>query len=192
MKRAHLAGCALLCYLYLWDFLARGGRARKLRACRALLKFRVKKMAKRVKLFPYEHAKGGRDMNSRILCRVMLSVALVVAFTFVFSIGASAAPAADQKKFEEYRAAIKKAHDIDIKNYKQKLKGGRADGNRVTDFDLDQLIMGIKVEREHTTDKYTALEITMDHLQEYPDYYTRLHEMEETADQEAAEEGRKK
>ena len=66
-------------------------------------------------------------MNSRILCRVMLSVALVVAFTFVFSIGASAAPAADQKKFEEYRAAIKKAHGIDIKNYKQKLKGGRAD-----------------------------------------------------------------
>jgi hypothetical protein len=105
------------------------------------------------------------------------------------SIGASARHG-DQKKFGG--AAIKKAHDIDIKNYKQKLKGGRADSNRVTDFDLDQLIMGIKVEREHTTDKYTALEITMDHLQEYPDYYTRLHEMEETADQEAVEEGRKK
>jgi predicted 3-demethylubiquinone-9 3-methyltransferase (glyoxalase superfamily) len=122
----------------------------------------------------------------------MLLVALVVAFTFAFSTGASAAPAADQKKFEEYRAAIKKAHGIDIKNYKQKLKGGRADGNRVTDFDLDQLIMGIKVEQEHTTDKYTALEITTDHLEEFPDYYTRLHEMEETAEQEAAEEAGKK
>jgi predicted 3-demethylubiquinone-9 3-methyltransferase (glyoxalase superfamily) len=114
----------------------------------------------------------------------MLSVALIVAFTFVFSIGASAAPAADQKKFEEYRAAIKKAHGIDIKTYKQKLKGGRADGNRVTDFDLDQLIMGIKVEQEHATDKYTALEISMDHLEEIPDYYTRLEEMEEKAEAE--------
>lgn len=131
-------------------------------------------------------------MNSRILRRAMLSVALVVAFTFAFSIGASAAPAADQKKFEEYRAAIKKAHGIDIKNFKQKIKGGRADAKQITDFDLEQLIMGIKVEKEHATDKYTALEITLDHLAEYPDYYTRLHEMEETADQEAAEEAGKK
>ena len=82
-------------------------------------------------------------------------------------------PRRTQKKFDEYRAAIKKAHGIDIRNYKQKLKGGRADGKQVTDFDLDQLIMGIKVEQEHTTDKYTALEITMDHLAEFPDYYTR-------------------
>ena len=131
-------------------------------------------------------------MNSRILRRAILSVALVVAFTFAFSIGASAAPAADQKKFEEYRAAIKKAHGIDIKNFKQRIKGGRADAKQITDFDLEQLIMGIKVEKEHATDKYTALEITLDHLAEYPDYYTRLHEMEETADQEAAEEAGKK
>jgi len=131
-------------------------------------------------------------MNGRILRRVMLPLALAVACTFVFSIGASAAPAADAKKFEEYRAAIKKAHGIDIRNYRQKLKGGRSDGKQVTDFDLDQLIMGIKVEQEHTTDKYTALEITMDHLDEIPDYYTRLHEMEETAEEEAAEEARKK
>jgi hypothetical protein len=131
-------------------------------------------------------------MNKAILRRILPAVVIVASLTFVFAAGASAAPAADTKKFEEYRAAIKKAHGIDIKNYKQKLKGGRADGKRVSDFDLDQLIMGIKVEQEHTTDKYTALEITMDHLQEYPDYYTRLHEMEETADQEAAEEARKK
>ena len=131
-------------------------------------------------------------MNKAILRRILPAVVIVAALTFVFAAGASAAPAADTKKFEEYRAAIKKAHGIDIRNYKQKLKGGRADGKQVTDFDLDQLIMGIKVEQEHTTDKYTALEITTDHLQEFPDYYTRLHEMEETADQEAVEEGRKK
>jgi hypothetical protein len=131
-------------------------------------------------------------MNRAILRRILPAVVIVAALTFIFAAGASAAPAADTKKFEEYRAAIKKAHGIDIRNYKQKLKGGRADGKQITDFDLDQLIMGIKVEQEHTTDKYTALEISMDHLQEFPDYYTRLHEMEETADQEAAEEARKK
>jgi len=131
-------------------------------------------------------------MKKAILRRILPAVVIVAALTFVFAAGASAAPAADQKKFEEYRAAIMKAHGIDIRNYKQKLKGGRADGKQVTDFDLDQLIMGIKVEQEHTTDKYTALEITTDHLQEFPDYYTRLHEMEETAEQEAAEEARKK
>ena len=131
-------------------------------------------------------------MNKAILRRILPAVVIVAALTFIFAAGASAAPAADTKKFEEYRAAIMKAHGIDIRNYKQKLKGGRADGKQVTDFDLDQLIMGIKVEQEHTTDKYTALEITTDHLEEIPDYYTRLHEMEETAEQEAAEEARKK
>jgi hypothetical protein len=156
------------------------------------LTFQVKKTANKGKVRPNECAKGGRDMNGRILRRVMMWAALAVACTFVFSIGASAAPAADAKKFDEYRAAIKKAHGIDIKNFKQRLKGGRADAKQITDFDLDQLIMGIKVEQEHTTDKYTALEITIDHLAEYPDYYTRLHEMEETAEQEAAEEARKK
>lgn len=131
-------------------------------------------------------------MNGRISRQVLLTGALAFALSIFMTSVASAAPAADQKKFDEYRAAIKKAHGIDIKNFKQRLKGGRADGKQVTDFDLDQLIMGIKVEQEHTTNKYTALEITIDHLAEYRDYYTRLHEMEETAEQEAAEEARKK
>jgi len=124
--------------------------------------------------------------------RGLMAAVLAVAFLFAFSSGSSAAPAADQKKFEEYRAAIKKEHGIDIKNYREQLKGGRADGKDITQYDLYQLIMGIKVEREHTTDKYRALEITMDHLEEFPDYYTRLKEMEETAEEEAAEEARKK
>lgn len=123
-------------------------------------------------------------MRKKILKRFLPALLLTAVLTLVFAAGASAAPSADQKKFEEYRAAIQKAHGIDIKNFKQKLKGGRADAHRVTDFDLDQLIMGIKVEQEHTTDKYTALEITMDHLEEIPDYYTRLEEMEEKAEAE--------
>jgi hypothetical protein len=123
-------------------------------------------------------------MRKAILSRILPAMVFAAVLTFVFAAGASAAPAADQKKFEDYRAAIQKAHGIDIKNFKQKLKGGRADTHKVTDFELDQLIMGIKVEQEHTTDKYAALEISMDHLEEIPDYYTRLEEMEEKAEAE--------
>jgi predicted ATP-grasp superfamily ATP-dependent carboligase len=47
--------------------------------------------------------------------------------------------------------------------------------------------MGIKIEHEHTTNKMIALEITMDHLEEIPDYYTRLQEMEEEAEEDMEE-----
>ena len=94
-------------------------------------------------------------------------------------------------KFETYRKAILKEHGIDIKKYQEKLKGGRADGKDITRYELDELIMGIKVEREHTTDKYTALEIAMDHLEEFPDYYTRLEDMEEKAEKDWKEKRKK-
>lgn len=88
------------------------------------------------------------------------------------------------KKFEEYRTAIRNAQGIDIKNFRDSMKGGRADGQQITKYDLQQLIMGITVEQEHTTNKLRALEISMDHLEEFPDYYTRLHQMEEDAEKE--------
>lgn len=90
----------------------------------------------------------------------------------------------DPTKFEEYRKAIKSAYNIDIKKFKDKLKGGRADGKAITKYDLQQLIMGIEVELEHTKDKMTALEIATDHLEEIPDYYTRLLKMEKEAEEE--------
>jgi len=46
---------------------------------------------------------------------------------------------------------------------------------------LYQLAMGIKIEYEHTTDKDIARNVAMDHLIEIPDYYTRLHKMEQSA-----------
>jgi hypothetical protein len=39
---------------------------------------------------------------------------------------------------------------------------------------MQQLIKGVKVELEHTTDKQVAKEIALDHLAEFPDYYDRL------------------
>ena len=44
-----------------------------------------------------------------------------------------------------------------------------------------QLEMGIKIEHEHVTDKDTATDIALQHLDEIPDYYTRLKKMEASA-----------
>ena len=77
-------------------------------------------------------------------------------------------------KYETYRSAIKKDFGIDIKDFKDQLKGGKSDGKDITKYDLKQILMGIKIEQEHTSNKMIALEITMDHLEEIPDYYTRL------------------
>ena len=41
-----------------------------------------------------------------------------------------------------------------------------------------QLIMGISVEHEHTKDEATAKKIALDHLWEFPEYYTALKQME--------------
>jgi hypothetical protein len=42
-----------------------------------------------------------------------------------------------------------------------------------------QLVQGIKVEMEHTTNPDLAREIALDHLLEMPDYYTKLRGMED-------------
>ena len=62
-----------------------------------------------------------------------------------------------------------------------KLPGGLADGDPLSDFDPEELSMGVEIEKEHTVDKELAEEIAKDHLKEIPDYYTRLRKMEEEA-----------
>ncbi len=83
-----------------------------------------------------------------------------------------------ERKFEEYRTAIKENHQVDIKNFKDRIKGGLADGKAITNYDLAQLLEGIKYERQHTTDNLLALELAMDHLETIPDYYTRIARLE--------------
>lgn len=61
---------------------------------------------------------------------------------------------------------------------------GKHNDSNASDFDKKQLAMGIKVEREHTDDDDIAEAIAKDHLAEIPDYYTRLHSMEEQAKDE--------
>lgn len=79
-----------------------------------------------------------------------------------------------ERKFEEYRTAMTDAYKIDIKNFKDKLPGGHADGKPITNYDLNQLLSGINFERDHTKDNILALELAMDHLERIPDYYRRL------------------
>ena len=62
-----------------------------------------------------------------------------------------------------------------------KIQGGLADDDQPDEFDVDQLLMGLEVELEHTDDPMVALEIAMDHLAEIPDYYARLKSMEADA-----------
>jgi len=47
-----------------------------------------------------------------------------------------------------------------------------------------ELQAGIGIEMEHTNDKKIAKRITLDHLAEFPDYYTRLIKMETEAEQQ--------
>jgi hypothetical protein len=51
-------------------------------------------------------------------------------------------------------------------------------------FVSKQLEMGIPIEHEHTKDKDLATDIALQHLDEIPDYYTRLKKMEASAKKE--------
>jgi hypothetical protein len=67
---------------------------------------------------------------------------------------------------------------IDLEKREDKLPGGAADNKEYSDFDKEQLKVGIKHELEHTKDPKIAAEIAMDHLSEDPDYYKKLSTIE--------------
>lgn len=79
-----------------------------------------------------------------------------------------------------------------------KIKGGVSDdmtpekiakrhGVNVKDIN-SQIKMGIKIEMEHVDEESLAREISLDHLFEIPDYYTRLEKMEKDAKKEGVNE----
>ena len=49
---------------------------------------------------------------------------------------------------------------------------------------IEQLKMGVEVEYEHTDDTLESRRIALDHLMEFPDYYTRLAKMEAEAEKD--------
>lgn len=83
---------------------------------------------------------------------------------------------------EEEEAPALDTEDVD--NDGEKLEGGLADGESVMDYDPEEILKGIEVEMEHTKDPRVAIEITMDHLEEFFDYYTRLEKMENQAEED--------
>lgn len=109
---------------------------------------------------------------------------ILIAFAWMLVINMDDRAAGDrldpriEGKFELYRRVIKDAFQTDIKDFKDSLKGGMADGKAVTAYDLEELLTGMKFEMEHTSDRFIALELAMDHLERIPDYYTRLRRLE--------------
>lgn len=79
----------------------------------------------------------------------------------------------DKEKVEEmiYRIAAKNASEL--------IPGGKAEGKPATDYPSGQIQKGIQVEKEHTPNPAMAKEISKDHLEEFPNYYTELGKMED-------------
>jgi len=63
--------------------------------------------------------------------------------------------------------------------WQDKMPGGLADDKSPADFDPEAVLKGMQVELEHTDDKRTAVEITLDHLTEDPEYYDKLATIED-------------
>lgn len=72
----------------------------------------------------------------------------------------------------------------DVDNDGDKLEGGLGDQGDMMQYDPQEILKGIEVEMEHTKDPKIALEIAMDHLEELPDYYTRLKRMEDQGEKD--------
>ena len=56
---------------------------------------------------------------------------------------------------------------------------------------LEQIEIGTEIELEHTKSRKEARKIALDHLKEFPDYYTRLVRMEKEAKGEMKKAGEK-
>lgn len=70
-----------------------------------------------------------------------------------------------------------------LKPYKTVEEIARKHRMEVSDIQK-QLDMGAPIEHEHTKNKKLAVEIALQHLDEFPDYYTRLKKMEASAKKE--------
>lgn len=61
---------------------------------------------------------------------------------------------------------------------REELKGGAGDNKPDSDFNSQQLEIGIKHEMEHTKNRKIAKEIAKDHLSEDPNYYKKIKKIE--------------
>jgi len=83
--------------------------------------------------------------------------------------------------YEDYRTAIQDKYKIDIEDFKAIIEGSPILEFNIKDlvkFPLNEVIAGIEVETEHTSNYMIALEIAIAHLLEGGKYYTYLSQME--------------
>jgi hypothetical protein len=83
---------------------------------------------------------------------------------------------------KNFKTALKKGKVKDIKVEGEELEGGKADGKTPQDIsdkhkvdikDIQKEVeIGIEIEMEHTDSPIKAKEVVLDHLYEFPDYYT--------------------
>jgi len=64
--------------------------------------------------------------------------------------------------------------DFGNRKWRDRLEGGKADNKNPEDFPNEDIIIGQKVQREHTSNPDIATELAMDHLSKDSDYYDKL------------------
>lgn len=74
--------------------------------------------------------------------------------------------------------------ELMVKYHSEKIEGGKSDYRPDSDFDPEELKIGIEIELEHTNDREIAKEIAKDHLEEHPKYYSALVKMEKALSKE--------
>lgn len=82
------------------------------------------------------------------------------------------------KKQETVKERIESGEQKVTGEKSELIKGGFADYQTFRHFPRSQIEKGLIVEMEHTSDPEKALEIVLDHLAEYSNYYDRLEEAE--------------
>jgi hypothetical protein len=89
-----------------------------------------------------------------------------------------AIPVAENTRRRSHRAASLMSHNRSVSSEDARHLLRDLGNPRVS---LDEFRMGLEAEQEHTDDLHEAGRIALDHLREFPDYYTRLTKMEERA-----------
>lgn len=78
------------------------------------------------------------------------------------------------------------SHDKELATFVRVILNDRRPDSK---YNQKELSAGIKVEHEHTKSSFIARKIAKDHLDEIPDYYTRLKFLEELAKKQMGEKG---
>jgi hypothetical protein len=92
----------------------------------------------------------------------------------------------EMSQWQMNKAASDHSHDKELAAFVRLFLSDKRPDSK---YDQKELKMGTKVEHEHTKSSFVAKKIAKDHLDEIPDYYTRLKFMEELAKKQLGKKG---